>query len=101
MKHFLFCILSILLCNFTDIVATQKSPIEKPTKENSGANYFAAQQLYNLITSPAFFNNPEKWDKASIACCKCHKFTSSGKLWAHGMSLWQRRTITRTFIYFQ
>jgi len=83
MKHFLFC---ILLFNFINITATQKEPIEKPTKENYGANYIVAQQLYNLMISSEFLKNPKKWDDAKIICCKCNHITTSDKLWAYGMA---------------
>jgi len=82
MKHFLFLMISIMLCNHIDILATQKNQ----TEENSGSNDFISQQLYNLLTSPEFFKNPKKWDGAKIICFKCNHITTADKLWAHAMA---------------
>jgi hypothetical protein len=75
-----------MLCSHINIIATQKNPIEKPTKENYGSDYPIVQKFHNLITSPEFLKNPKKLECAKIICFNCNHITTADKLWAHGMA---------------
>ena len=91
MKRSLFCMLFIMLFNSTTIIPVQKQSKNTTLQKHEFTsswyyNYFVIKELYNLITSPAFLHNPEKWKEASITCCKCHQLTSSDKLWVYFMA---------------
>ena len=91
MKRSLSCILFIILFNSTTINPVQKQSKNTTLQKHEFTsswyyNYFVVKEFYNLITSPALLNNPQKMNDASITCCKCHKLTSSHKLWAYFMA---------------
>ncbi len=87
MKRSLFCMLFIMLCNFSDTVAIQKDPTKKQTSPNLNlyTYYFMIKEYYNLFTTPEFLKNNKKMDDAKITCCQCNYPMTASKLWAYSV----------------